>query len=171
MKHNGFFLRAALLIVLQILIWDFLDLSQYVMITILPVIILFLPMSVKTPGAMLFAYAVGFIVDFLSSGMLGLSSLALVPVALLRLPFVRLFFGEEALLRKEDLSIKRYGWGSSIVCILLLTAIFLAAYIWADGAGTRPLAMNLEKLGFSLAGSFVVSLPMASFLCTQDKAR
>ena len=42
--------------------------------------------------------------------------------------------------------------------MLLSLMIFLVIYIWADGAGTRPLWFNGMRLGASLVASFLVSL-------------
>ena len=37
-----------------------------------------------------------------------------------------------------------------MLCVLLLTAVFLLVFLWADSAGTRPLWFNALKFGVSL---------------------
>ena len=102
--------------------------------------------------------ASGLVVDFLSEGVLGLNALALIPVAFARHGIIGLIFGPELFARKEDFSVGRCGFGKVAVSIFLALLIFLVIYIWADGAGTRPLWFNGLRLAASLVASFVVSL-------------
>ena len=71
---------------------------------------------------------------------------------------IGLIFGPELFARKEDFSVGRCGFGKVAMALFLSLLIFLVIYIWADGAGTRPLWFNGLRLGASLAASFVVSL-------------
>ena len=45
-----------------------------------------------------------------------------------------------------------------LLALLLALLLFLLIYIWADGAGTRPLWFNGLRLAASLTASFLVSL-------------
>lgn len=169
MRDSAFLLKFIILLVAQVLIWNFCNFSQYAMLTFLPVIILLLPTKQETLISMLIAFAAGFLVDFLADGMLGLTSLALVPVAFLRKGIIRLVFGSELLSREENISLRKHGASHIIVSTLLCTAIFLAVYIWADGAGMRPLWFNLVKFGASLLLSSIVSVFLAIVLFPDEK--
>ena len=156
-----------LLLIAQILLCNFFTFSQYLLLTFLPAMILFLPIKQNTIISLFIAFAAGLAVDFLSDGMLGLSSLSLVPVAFCRRSIIRLVFGSEVLARGENLSIPKNGIPHIFTGIILSTAIFLAIYIWADGAGMRPVWFNLTKFAASLILSSLISV-IITLTMTQD---
>lgn len=158
-----------LLIIAQILLCNFFTFSQYLMLTFLPAMILFLPIKQNTNTALFIAFAAGFAVDFLSDGMLGLSSLSLVPVAFFRKYIIRLVFGSEVLARGEDLSIQKNGIPHILTGVIISTAIFLAIYIWADGAGMRPALFNLIKFAASLTLSSLISVFITRTMTQDDR--
>ena len=158
MKKTGFWLIYLLLLVAQLLLSTYANFTPYVMVTLLPVMVLCIPIRMGTIGAMLIAGLSGLVIDFLSEGVLGLNALALIPVAYARNGIIGLIFGPELFARKEDFSIGRCGFGKVAVALFLSLLIFLVIYIWADGAGTRPLWFNGLRLGASLVASFLLSL-------------
>ena len=155
---RGFWIAYVLLLVAQLLLSNYFHVTPYIFLTILPVMVLCIPIRVGTAGAMLIACVSGLVVDFLSEGVIGLNALALIPVAYARKGIISLIFGPELFARKEDFSVGRCGFGKVAVAMLLSLMIFLVIYIWADGAGTRPLWFNGMRLGASLVASFLVSL-------------
>ena len=167
MRNDSLTVRFILLLIAQILLCNFFNFSQYLMLTFLPAMVFFLPVKQGTPATMVIAFAAGFVVDFLSDGMLGLSSLALVPVAFCRKSIIKLVFGSEVLVRVENLSFHKNGIPHMLTGIIMSTSIFLAIYIWADGAGMRPVWFNLTKFGASLVLSSLVSI-IISRIMTQD---
>lgn len=169
MRDSGYAFKLLLLTLAQILLWNYFNFTQYVMLVFLPVLILCLPVRRGTIYAMILAFATGFAVDFFSSGMLGLTSLALVPVGLSRKAIIRLVCGEEVFSRGENISIKRQGFPKMALCILMSTALFLIIYIWADGAGTRPLWFNLVKFAASLLLGTIFSLFIANLIEADSK--
>ena len=147
-----------LMLVCQALIWNYADFSQYLTLCFLPAMILWMPVERNTLYAMIVAFLSGFAVDFFAGGMLGLSSLALVPVALLRRPIIILVFGSEVISRGDNLSSARHGLGKMALAVLLCSLLFFVIYVWADGAGTRPFGFNVLRVAISLAASVPVSL-------------
>lgn len=170
MNKTGFFLSFAILVIMQICICNFFNVSQYVVLSILPVMILFLPIKKGTAFALFIAFLTGLAVDLLADGMLGLNVLALVPVAYARRGIISLVFGEEIYARQEDITIKRQGLWKVTVAIIMAQALFLVVYILADGAGTRPMWFNLARFGASLAAGYLLSLIVANIL-TSDSNR
>lgn len=164
MNDLNFGIKYLLLVVAQILLCNYFNFSQYLMLAYLPVMILCIPIRRKTISAMILAFVTGFAIDFFSSGMLGLTSLALVPVAFARRGIIQLVFGEEVFARGENITIRRQGLPKMILAILMVTAIFLAVYIWADGAGTRPLWFNAVKFAASLVLCTLVSIFIENIL-------
>ena len=80
MRRSNFFLVYLLLVVAQILICNYFHLTPYVTLSLLPVMVLCLPVRVSTLGALFIAFATGMSVDFLAEGLPGLNTLALLPV-------------------------------------------------------------------------------------------
>ena len=154
-------LKYLLLMLAQVAVWNYFDFSPYVMITFLPALILCLPIAWSPVLTMLIAFATGIGVDFLVTGQLGMTSLSLVPVGLLRRGVVRLVFGSELFARGEELSFHRQGWQKFLLCTVILTALHLIIQIWVDGAGMYSLGFNVLKLGISLLVSTAVAVAIA----------
>ena len=164
MKKSGFWLIYLILLAAQLLLSTYANFTPYVMVTLLPVMVLCIPIRVGTTLAMLIAFATGLSIDLLSEGLLGLNALALVPVAFARNSIIRLIFGGELFAREEDFSVHRSGFWKVFMAILLATTLFLLVYIWADGAGTRPLLFNALRFAGSLAASTALSLLVIDLL-------
>lgn len=169
MKKSGFWLIYIILLLAQLLLSTYANFTPYVMVTLLPVMVLCMPIRMHTILAMVIAFASGLSVDLLSEGLLGLNALALVPVAFARNSIIRLIFGRELFAREEDFSIHRNGFGKVLVALVLSVALFLAIYIWADGAGTRPLLFNAIRFGASLVASTLLSLLVVNLLAPDSR--
>ena len=148
----------------EILIGNYLNLSQFVLLTFLPAMIMCLPQAVDTPWALGIAFLTGLVVDFFSGSVLGPTSVALLPVALLRFPLLRLVFGGEMFDRRENLSVKRHGLPGMLLTMLVANALFLLIFVTLDSAGTRPFWFNLVRFLLSLVVAVLVSLPLMSAL-------
>ena len=164
MKQTNFFLTYALLVIIQMVICNYFHLSSYVLLSILPVMVLCIPIRISTPVALVIAFATGFLVDLLSEGLLGINTLSIVPVAFLRKVIIQLVFGEEVFARNEDFSIKKSGLGKVSIALLIAQGLFLVVYILADGAGTRPFSFNLLRFVLSLAAGYAVSILLVDTL-------
>ena len=169
MRKARFYLVFVVLTIVQMLICNYFHLSAYLMLSILPVMVLCLPLRVGTTGAMIIAFITGLVVDLLAEGMLGLNTLALVPVAYARKGIIRLVFGDELFARKEDFSVRKNGFGKVAVAIFIAQALFLLIYIWADGAGTRPFSFNAIRFGVSLLAGWAVSLLIIDILAPDTR--
>ena len=169
MRKARFYLVFVVLTIVQMLICNYFHLSAYLMLSILPVMVLCLPLRVGTTGAMIIAFVTGLVVDLLAEGMLGLNTLALVPVAYARKGIIRLVFGDELFARKEDFSVRKNGFGKVAVAIFIAQALFLLIYIWADGAGTRPFSFNAIRFGVSLLAGWAVSLLIIDILAPDTR--
>lgn len=165
---QNFGLMYILMVVGQMFICNYFHLSMYVSLTILPAIMLCIPLSAGTITAMLIAFASGLAVDALSDSVLGLNALSLVPVALCRKPVIRLFLGDEIIERKESFSFRQNGFmkiaGMTAICL----SVFLLIYITADGAGVRPLWFNAARFAASLTCSWLLSLLVVNILTSAD---
>jgi len=168
MNRNHFFLTYILLLILQILICNYLHLSLYVTLTVLPVMVLLIPINYGAVFAMIIAFLTGLTVDFLAEGVIGLNAFALIPVAFCRKGILQFVFGSELFARKENVSLKRHGLGKMMMAISLAQSIFLLLFIWADGAFARPFWFNLLKFFTSLLTGVVLSTVLSSSLTLNE---
>lgn len=169
MRKSGFWFIYLLLVIVQLLLNNFLRVSPYLMLSILPVMVLCIPIRVNTTATMFIAFATGLVIDLLSEGLLGLNALALVPVALLRNSIIRLIFGTELFARNEDFSPQRNGFGKVLLGVFIAHTLYLAIYVWVDAAGMRPFSFNAIRFAVSLVAGVLVSLPTLGLLAPDPR--
>lgn len=171
MRQGSSKIVVVVLIVAQVLICNYFNLSQFVMLTFLPVIIFCMPVNIGTIKALIQSFLIGIAVDFFADGILGMTTAALLPVALLRKPIITLVFGKEVLARSEDITMRRQGLFKMNIGIVLSTALFLLIYLYLDDAGLRPFWFNLARFTASLAASSLVSLFIAALVTDEEKTK
>jgi len=171
MRNTRFWITFIILVLAQVLLCECLHLSQLLSLWFLPMMILCVPIRYSTPFLLVLAFAVGFIADLLSNGVMGLTSMALLPVALLRNATISLVFGSEVFSRGEDISIRRQGGPKMTLAVMLLTALFLTVYVIADGAGTRPGWFNFLRIILSLVLDTAVSMMLVNLLSPESSQR
>ncbi len=168
MKQH-FFLYYILLVIAQVLICEWFNLSAYVTLSILPALVLCIPTKYDTTASLLIAFATGFAVDFLAECVVGLNILALVPVAAVREFVIRLIFGDEPIVREENFSVRKYGLWKVVFSIVLVQSLFLLVYIIADGAEAKPFAFSLIRFACSLAAGVILSVFIVDILTSEDR--
>lgn len=169
MRNNRFWLTYLILTVVQILICNYLRLPLFVMISVLPVMVLLIPIRFGAIFSMLLAFGTALSIDFLAEGVIGLNALAIVPVALCRKSIIKLVFGQEIFARKESISLPKHGVGKMSMAIILALLIYLIIYIIADGAATRPFWYNFFRLVLSTVASWAMSIAMVPALTQDDR--
>ena len=169
MKTQNFGLLYFLMVLGQMVLCNFADLSPYITLTMLPAMIICVPLTVNTSLCMLLAFATGLSVDWLSEGLLGINAASLIPVALMRKPLIRFFLGEDIITRSDSFSFRKNGAVKISFILLISTAIFLGVYVFLDGAGTRPTWFNLTRAGVSLACNYILGLIVTNILTVDDR--
>ena len=159
----------ALLAICQIVLCNYASLGPYIMLSILPAMIMCIPLSVSTPACMLIAFATGFSVDWLSEGLLGINVAALIPVGLARESIIRVFLGEDIINRKDSFSIKKNGAVKVSIAMTAAYTLFLSVYIFLDGAGTRPLWFCTSRFAASLVANLFLALLTTEILMPDDR--
>lgn len=159
MKDYRFAILFLVFLIAQIVLCNFFGLTRYLLISVLPLLILMLPLSVGSVPAMLIAFVMGFTVDFFSNGMLGITSLALVPVGLVRSLVVSIVFGNEKSARGEEITVDRLGIPKISLASLILCSLYFIVFVWADSAGTASFWSALLRIILSV----LVSTPVCVF--------
>ena len=148
MKQYNFFLTYALLVLIQMVICNYFHLSAYILLSILPVMVLRIPIRYSTTMALCIAFVTGLLVDLLSEGLLGINTLAIVPVAFVRKVVIQLVFGEEVFARNEDFSIEKSGLGKVSIALI-----------------------NLARFAASLSAGYVVSILLVDALAPDSSRK
>lgn len=168
MKQN-YIMMFLLIVGVQLLICNYLHISTFLTLSILPCAILLMPTRYSPVVAMILAFASGLAVDTLAEGVTGLNALALVPVAGARRWICGFIFGKELTATGEDVSMMKYGMGKMALAIFIAQFIFLMIYIWADGAGARQLMFNALRFSVSLVAGTLISLIIANLLDPNER--
>lgn len=169
MKTQNFGLLFFLMVLGQMILCNFAGFSPYIMLTMLPAMIVCVPLSINTPICLALAFATGLSVDWLSEGLIGINAASLVPVALMRKPLIRFFLGEDLITRNDSFSFRKNGIGKISLVLIASLLIFLGIYIFLDGAGTRPTWFNLTRMGISLLCNYVLALIVTNILTVDDR--
>lgn len=166
MKHR--ILTYLLILAAQIVLTANLGISYYLTLSVLPVLVLCIPMRYGRASVMFAAFAMGLAVDILAEGVVGLNVMALVCIAFLRDFLCRILFSEETVNRKENFSVGKHGAVRVFAAVLLVQALFLAVYIWADGGQAWPFAQSAIRFAVSLFAGVAVSYPLANILTEEE---
>ncbi len=167
--NQNFGILYSLLLICQIILCNFSPLGPYIVLTMLPAMILCTPLTISTLGCMFIAFGSGLAVDWLSEGLIGINAASLVPVALTRKGIIRLFFGEDLIIRGDSFSFNKFGTLKVSAALITATAIFLAIYVLLDGAGTRPQWFSLASFGASLVCNWLLALLITHILTPDDR--
>lgn len=166
---QNYTLTFVLLLICQLFLSNYTNLGPYILLTMLPTMILCLPIGLNPVISMIIAFACGFFTDLLAEGLLGLNVAALLPVAFFRRGIIRIFLGEDLLARNDGFSIRKNGLAKVSFAQITSSAIFLAVYILLDGAGTRPFWFCASKFFASLACCWALGILVINILTVDDR--
>ncbi len=158
MSNWKFWAMYVILALCQAVVCNFFNFSPLVFLSLLPAMVLCIPVNIRLPWAMVIAFVTGIAVDFTADGLLGLNALALVPVALSRNAILVITLGKDNYGDPESPDFRDKGFGKVAVASLLATSLFCLLYTVADGAGARPFLFLAIRFLISTAVSFLFSL-------------
>lgn len=138
-------------------------------ICLLPAMILCMPTIRPTWWTMIMAFLVGFAVDALADGPLGLNAIALVPVAALQKSIIRFVVDEDLVERHYNFSFKSNGYISLGISLAIVYALFFIVYIFIDSAGERSFVFNFMKLLTSMLVSLIFGMVTIAVLCPYQR--
>ena len=119
MRRTYFGISFFLLVIVQMLICNYFQFTPLITLSILPAMILCVPLTLNTPICMLIAFATGLSVDWLAEGIIGLNVASLLPVAFARKTIIRVFMGEDIVVRQDSFSFRKNGIGKISIALLV----------------------------------------------------
>ena len=169
MKNQHFGILYFLMVIGQMVICNYFHFTPYVVLSMLPAMILCMPLTIRTSTCMIIAFASGLSVDWLAEGLIGINAASLVPVALARKTIIRIFLGEDLIARSDSFTFKKNGIGKISTALVTALSIFFGLYVILDSAGTQPTSFNLIRFAASVAASFILSLLVTAVLTPDDR--
>lgn len=167
--NRKFWFAYLLLTACQAVICNYVYLTPAITLTLLPAIVMCIPVEISLSATMIIAFLTGLFVDFTADTVIGLNALALVPVALCRNLILKWAISNDFIDRKDTISFKAKGFGKVTIVALIATTIFMSIYILTDGAGMRSFSFNLVRFISSTVLSCVLSLVAIKMLSPEDK--
>ncbi|MCD8208660.1 MAG: hypothetical protein LUD72_12035 [Bacteroidales bacterium] len=158
MSNGRFWITYVILVLCQMVVCNFFNFSPFVFLSLLPVMVLCIPVKVNLPWTMVIAFVTGIAVDYTADGLLGLNALALVPVAFARNAILVITLGKNNYGEPETPDFGDKGFGKVAVAVLLSTGLFCLLYTVFDGAGARPVGFLAIRYLLSTAISFLGGL-------------
>ena len=169
MKNQHFGILYFLMVIGQMVICNYFHFTPYIVLSMLPAMILCMPLTIRTSTCMIIAFASGLAVDWLAEGLIGINAASLVPVALARKTIIRIFLGEDLIARNDSFTFKKNGIGKISIALITALSIFFGLYVVLDSAGTLPTSFNLIRFAASVAASFILSLLVTAVLTPDDR--
>lgn len=161
MSRSRSILFFVLVFLVQLAVSDFLNLGPWITISLIPFLILQIPLQRTPHVVMLSAFGLGLLLDWLSAGVLGLNAFAALMAAAPRRLLYRLIVNSE---RQDPLWIpllRDTGLPKYLNYLLSLTAIYLAAFILLDCVSVLPFGFILVKFAASTLVSTLLGLLLA----------
>ena len=164
MRSINYWLVFVFLGILQIALSVLFRLPILMTVSIFPMLILYMPGNIGREKSLVLTFGISLAVDFFSDGMLGLSAIALLPIALLRLDILKLVSGEEIFINKRDIPAIHQKGLTMFTSIALATALYFLVFVWVDAAGMRPFGFNVLRWLVSTVVSSLVSYLCATYV-------
>ena len=161
MKRPDNLLYLVLVFLLQLVLSDYVHPGPYVLLTLLPFLILHIPLSRSPHVVMLIAFALGLGVDVLSDGVPGLNAFAAVLSAAPRRFFYRILVNSDRQDTTDVPRLREVGPAKFAKYLGALTLLFVAAYVVLDCVSFRPAGFVLLKFAASAAASLLLGLLLA----------
>lgn len=168
-NNHNFWILYFLLVIVQIIICNYCRFTPYLTLSLLPAAVICIPTGIGNITGMLIAAASGLAVDFFSEGIIGLNMAALVPVAFIRRGLIELLFGKDIIIREDLFSIEKNGLGKVAASVFIIHSLYLAIYIFLDGAGTRTPVFNLCRYACSIMPGLLLGLLTVNILNKEDR--
>ena len=161
MKRPADIFYFVLLFLLQLVISDYVHLGPWISLSLIPLLLLLLPLSYRPQVVLLIAFGLGLGLDILSDGVPGLNAFAAVLAAAPRKFFYRILVNADRQDKTEVPVIPEIGLGKYLKYLAVLAAIYLAASVLVDCISFRPASFIAVKFLASWVASTALCLLLA----------
>lgn len=167
--NRHFSIVFAVMLLLQLVLVKYCQIGHMIYISILPAMILCQPTSRPTPLVILLAFLTGMCVDLLADGVVGLNTAALLPLALIQKPVIRLMIDEDVVERHYSFSFFRHGYIRVGGALLVMTLLYMILYMVLDNAGDRTAGFVILRIFLSSLVSMIFAMVATAMLSPKQK--
>lgn len=160
-----------LIVIIQTIISNFLHTGTYVTVSLLPLLLLMMPVHWPTARLLIVCVAVSLPVDIFAEGVTGMNVAALLPAAMVRDGMIRLFTTNGSREREGYISTDWMGRPRFIILVSAILIVFLSLYVTFECAGARPALFILLKTLASYAVNLVLYLILQNAALKEPKER
>lgn len=147
-------------LIAQILIGDFVNIWTMLYVTVFPICIISLPLSINRAAYMLIAFFYGLCIDLLADGVIGLNAAALTALAYTRLFFAKIVLSKANVesLENQPITSRMVGLSKYALLVLFAYAVFFILYILLDSYKNFPLSFVLARYSISVAINTILTI-------------
>lgn len=167
--NRHFSISFVIMLLIQLVLVKYCQIGHFVFISILPAMILCQPTSRPTPLVMLLAFLTGMAVDLIADGVVGLNAAALVPLALIQKPLIRVLIDADVVDRHYSFSYFHHGYLSIGAALLVMTIVYMLLYTVLDNAGVRSFGFIFMRFLVSTIVSLVFCMAATAVLSPKQK--
>lgn len=153
---NSLYLYTAIVVLIQLFLCNFVNLGTYISISLLPGLILCLPLRMKKWQMMIYAFVISLVIDAFGIAVYGLTACSLLPVAFFYPNIAMFFFGMDCLDKGETISFGKYSSVQILSMIFVTYLLFFAIYFLFEPFESNSFLFILFKIIInSLISSFL----------------
>ena len=149
-----------ILLVMQILMTEFRNISPFLLLSVFPLFIATLPMNINYTLLMFIAAGYGLTVDIFTEGVIGLNAAALTAMAVVLKPVMLLIVPKNLLDNVYYIMSKEISFARFVFINMLLCSVYLTVYLLSDSIGHGMFLYNLFRFGVN----FVINVILWVFL-------
>lgn len=136
---------AVVVLLIQLLVCEFVNIWPPIYISIAPLFIILLPLSIGRLSLMFIAFGLGLLIDILSDGIAGLNAAALTAVAYSKDIYISYLTKYESQSLQIDYNITGDKFSKFVLLLILAFATFFFFYIILDGLGSSNMLFLLIR--------------------------
>lgn len=157
-----------LVFIVQIIISNYVPISPYVYICLLPLIIISLPLNWRPVPMLLLAFGMGLLLDLLCGGILGLNAGAAVFAAALKRLSYKMFVTRDRQDKTIHATPKTIGSGKFFVFLTSSIILYSLAYVLMDCISFRDWTFILIKFAASVIVNVALSVLLSISFLNRD---
>lgn len=153
MSKTYYILVFIALSVIQVLLNNYLNVSQYLLLSVLPLAIMTLPLKRSTTACLFIAFFTGLAIDLISTPSVGSTSIAFLVCALIKNIVFQAVYGDEVFSVRDSSPLVYTSGKERLLSMVIMCGTYFLFYVIIDSAGTMPFTFNLFRWLYSTIAS------------------
>ncbi len=156
MSKSYYMLVFIALCIIQVLLNNYLNVSQYLLLSLMPLALMSIPLNRSTISCLLIAFFTGLAVDVISTPSMGSTSIALLVCAMIKNFVFQVVYGDEIFSLRDSSPLVYTSGKERIISTGIMCGAYFLFYIIIDSAGTMSFTFNLLRWLYSTMASTIL---------------